>query len=130
MFTAKQVIEAIRGRPGVTVRTNDGPRPEPSSMGVKTVVARRLGCSWDTVDRYAKRYTTVQQALDTERELLIDMAEVKLGERVMMGEWPAIQFVLKTLGKERGYTERQEITGAEGGAMIINYTGNVNPEDV
>jgi len=45
-------------------------------------------------------------------------------------EWPAIKFVLVTLGKDRGYAERTEVTGAEGGAVVVKYTGNVDPGDV
>jgi hypothetical protein len=112
-YSAEQVIEAIR-----------------KSRGLLSVVAHRLGCTRQTVENYVKRYPTVDRAVKEERQKVIDVAEGKLFEKLQSGESWAIQFILKTLGKERGYTERTEVTGAEGGAMVIKYTGNVNPEDV
>jgi len=112
-YSAEQVIEAIR-----------------KSRGLLSVVAQRLGCTRQTVENYVKRYPTVDRAVKEERQKVIDVAEGKLFEKLQSGESWAIQFILKTLGKERGYTERTEVTGAEGGAMVIKYTGNVDPEDV
>jgi len=34
--------------------------------------------------------------------------------------------VLKTLGKHRGYVERQEVTGADGGAVIVKWDDENN----
>jgi len=36
----------------------------------------------------------------------------------------ALIFMLKTQGKDRGYTTRQEITGADGGDLNIHVTLN------
>ena len=43
---------------------------------------------------------------------------------VLAGNLGAIIFFLKTQGKERGYTERQEITGADGTALVIEYVND------
>jgi hypothetical protein len=48
----------------------------------------------------------LQQAKDE----FIDFAENKLVESVKKGDWKAIEFTLRTIGKNRGYAERQEIT--------------------
>lgn len=48
------------------------------------------------------------------KELRLDFLESKLIERINKGDTTATIFGLKTLGKSRGYIERQEITGAEG----------------
>ena len=100
-FTVEQMVAAIHG-----------------SKGIKTVVAQRLGCDWDTVTNYCKRYVTVAKALQMEREALVDLAEGKLTQAVSDGEWPAISFVLRTLGKERGWVERQEVSGASSAARV------------
>lgn len=53
------------------------------------------------------------------RESLLDVAESQLLKQVKKGNIAAIIFTLKTQGKSRGYVERQEITGANGGAIVF-----------
>lgn len=48
------------------------------------------------------------------RETRLDMAESQLDENIAKGNEASIFFLLKTLGKSRGYVERQEITSADG----------------
>jgi len=108
-FTAQQMIDAIR-----------------ASKGIKSVAARRLGCVRQTVDRYIREYATVAAAYEEERESIIDLAEGKMLQAVNDGEWPAIKFVLVTLGKERGYVERQqhEVGGKDGNAIEVTHDVN------
>lgn len=89
------------------------------ARGIKAVAAKILGCTRRTVERYAERYATVAQACHQARETLIDVAEGQLVKAVDSGEWPAVRYVLATLGKKRGYTERTEITGAGGEFLDI-----------
>ena len=81
------------------------------ARGIKAVAAKILGCDRHTVDNYIKRHPTVAKAYQEQRETLIDVAEGKLITKIDGDEWPAIKFVLATLGKDRGYTERHEIAG-------------------
>lgn len=81
------------------------------ARGVKAVAAQILKCDRHTVDNYIKRHPTVRRAYEEQRETLIDVAEGKLITKIEGDEWPAIKFVLTTLGKDRGYSERHEITG-------------------
>jgi len=84
---------------------------------------------------YCKRYATIQNALDAARarydEGLLDAAELKLYEAVESGEAWAIKYTLSTKGKARGYSERQEVTGADGGALTLDVKGYTmfNPAD-
>ena len=89
------------------------------ARGLLSVTANRLGCTRQKVENYVNRYPTVARAVVEEREKLIDVAEAKLFEQIQEGEQWAVQFVLKTLGKRRGYVERQEITGAESGPITL-----------
>jgi hypothetical protein len=54
---------------------------------------------------YCEKYPTVEQAKHDARGELLDVAEVKLWQAVQEGQHWAICFALRTLGKERGYSE-------------------------
>ena len=44
----------------------------------------------------------------------------------MNGEPWAVAMVLKTIGKHRGYVERQEVTGADGGSITVKWDESEN----
>jgi hypothetical protein len=96
-FTAAAVAEALTKNEGLVYMT-----------------ARKLGCSHVTVYRYIKRHPTVKAAFDAARGFLLDTAELKLRKAIQDGEQWAVTFALRTIGKDRGYTERQEISGPGG----------------
>lgn len=88
------------------------------SMGIKTAVARRAGCSVGTIDNALQRWPELAKQLEEERESIIDLAESQLVRAVNDGEMRAILFTLETLGRNRGWTKRQEITGADGVPLL------------
>lgn len=88
------------------------------SRGIKSAVAARLGCSRSTVDNALERWPELRQMLDYERDSIIDLAEVKLLQAVNEGEMRAILFTLETLGKERGWSKRTEVTGPDGAGLF------------
>jgi hypothetical protein len=49
--------------------------------------------------------------------------------KLIAGDTGAITFTLKTLGKSRGYVERQEITGKDGEAFGIEITRRAKSEN-
>jgi len=106
-YTTNQIIEALREK-----------------HGNLSAASRFLGCSRDTIARYIKTYPTVKSVADEERETLIDFAENQLFQQVKDGNITAIIFTLKTIGKSRGYVERQEVTGADGGKVQIEYVND------
>jgi hypothetical protein len=89
------------------------------SKGMTTVAARLLGCAVDTVYAYLERYPALAAAKAQQREGMTDVAELALYKAIQSGEAWAVCFYLKTQGKARGYVERQEITGADGGAIAV-----------
>lgn len=101
-YSTAKVIEALR-----------------QARGIKAVAAKLLNCHRQTIENYIKRHPTVARAYQEQRETLVDIAEGKLIKKVDADEWPAIKFVLVTLGKTRGYVERQEVTGAGGGPVVV-----------
>lgn len=64
--------------------------------------------------RRVKRSKKLQQAQLDAREQIIDLAESVVTKALLDGNWKVAVNVLKTLGKERGYCERQELTGGNG----------------
>ena len=89
------------------------------TFGMVTQAAKRLHCAPKTIYQRAKEVKAVQQAIDDSREEMVDIAELALRDCVTRKEPWAVSLVLKTLGKGRGYVERQEITGADGKAIAI-----------
>ena len=110
--TTEQVIEAVH-----------------KCHGILAAVARELKVSRQCVYRYVKTYSTIAQAVEDERETMLDVAEIELVKSVQKGNIVAIMFMLKTLGKSRGYVERWEHTGADGGSIKINWDDNAANND-
>ena len=111
-FTPKQVADTLT-----------------ETRGMVFLAAKKLGCSDDTIYNYAKRYKAVGDALRQQRGQFVDMAELKLWNAVNEGEAWAVQFALRTLGKERGYVERSEVTGKDGEAFVIEIKRRAESHD-
>ena len=91
-YTAQQMIDALM-----------------ATKGMKTLAARKLGCSYVTVQRYIEKYPTVRAAFEEAQEQSGDMVELKLLEQIQKGDTTAIIFALKTRYRSRGYNERLDI---------------------
>lgn len=87
--------------------------------GNVSAVAKAMKCSRQTITNYANEYPAVKTAIQDARENVLDLAESKLATAIRKGAPWAICFYLKTQGKSRGYVERQEHTGAEGGPILV-----------
>ena len=111
------VLDAIRGEGRWAA-----PNKVTTSAGVIQTIATRLGVHRNTVNNYKEKWVTVRDAIEDEKETPIDLAEVKLFDEINKGNITAIIFMLKTKGKNRGYVERQEITGADGEPVPIAIT--------
>lgn len=72
------------------------------------LAAKKLGVTARTVYNYAARYVSVQEAIDHSRGKVLDMAEQALYSAILKGEHWAVTFALRTIGRDRGYTERTE----------------------
>ena len=53
-------------------------------------------------------------------DVALDFAETSLFKQIQKGEAAATIFYLKTKGKRRGFIERQEIAGPDGGPVSVN----------
>ena len=79
------------------------------SRGMVSIAARLLKCNRQTIYNAAKQHPEIKEAMDGERELMLDTAELKLIESVNKGQAWAVCFFLKTQGRKRGYIEKQDI---------------------
>lgn len=89
--------------------------------GNVATIAQRLGVSRTTIYNYINKMSSVKAALEEARETMLDNIESKLYSKALGGNMTAIIFFLKTQGKSRGYTERTEISGPEGGDIGIDF---------
>jgi len=104
-YTQQQIIDALR-----------------ETKGMVYLAAKRLGCEAQTIYNYRDRYPAVRAEMEQQDGEVDDAAEMKLYQAIIAGEPWAVQFRLRTKGKGRGYTERTEITGANGDAVTIRLT--------
>jgi predicted DNA-binding transcriptional regulator AlpA len=79
------------------------------SLGIVSRACEMLGISRTTYYKYYNEDAEFKKQVDDIGEATIDFAESKLFELIKSGNITATIFFLKTKGRRRGYTERQEI---------------------
>jgi len=95
----------------------------PNSGGIISTIASRVGCNWHTAKKYIVEYPTVAAAYEDECEKVTDVAEATVITAMKDGDVQTAKWYLTMKGRGRGYalTQRQEISGADGGALRIEY---------
>lgn len=96
----------------------------PGSFGNISLVSRKLGIDRKTVCRYIDSFPEVKAAFEQEREAAIDFTESRLMQGINSGDLESIRFFLRTIGRRRGYGDRMEVTGQNGGAIIVQMTAD------
>jgi len=95
------------------------------SLGVVTTACKAVGVDRTTFYKYVNEDPAFKQAVDDVENIALDFAESQLHRQIQNGEVSSTIFYLKTKGKRRGYIERQEMTGKDGGPI---QTENVQPD--
>ncbi len=111
-FTAEQVVTALRETKGMVYQA-----------------AALLKCDAATIYNYCDRYASVRNELEMHVGTFDDIAESKLLQAVEAGAPWAIVFRLKTKARNRGYSERVEVTGADGGALRLAWAEHASSDD-
>jgi hypothetical protein len=88
------------------------------NRGNMSATAEALGVTRQAIAYRVQESTDLQDLVASLNEARIDVAEGKLDEAVMDGEAWAVAMTLKTIGKRRGYVERTEASGPNGGAIV------------
>jgi hypothetical protein len=78
--------------------------------GLTYIIANALGVSHSGISAKIAADPELSSVLREQRGRALDMAEAKLMQAVDKGEQWAITMILRTLGRERGYVERQEVS--------------------
>lgn len=94
-----------------------------------TEAAKALKITRQSLHRRISEDETLKQVVIDAREALVDLAESESRKQIKEGNTAIIIFTLKTLGKSRGYVERQEVTGADGGPIVVKGYATVTPDD-
>jgi hypothetical protein len=84
------------------------------SLGVVTTACKIAGIGRTQFYHWLKSDDEFAQEVNDIQNIALDFVESKLFENIKDGKTSEIIFYLKTKGKNRGYIERQEITGADG----------------
>lgn len=103
----------------------------PGTAGIITTIAARVGCAWHTAKKYIENYATIKDAYNAECERVLDAAEsVIIGDIVEQKDVQTAKWYLTMKGRERGYaqTQRSEISGPGGGAIVVNWEQPSDPD--
>jgi len=91
------------------------------SGGIMSTIAKKLGVNWHTAQTWCNKFEDTKQALQNEKDTILDMAESTVFKNIKEGNSQDAKWLLSTMGKKRGYSERHEITGADGGEVKIKW---------
>lgn len=87
----------------------------------KALACRTANISRTTLDTWISKFDTLRQSIEDMNEEVLDLAETKLLQALNNGEKWAIQYMLDTKGKDRGYTVRQEHKVDENASLRVVY---------
>ena len=95
------------------------------------LAAEVVGCSYRTILRRANQVKAIQDIIDKYSGRRTDVALLKLEQAINKGEpWAITLQIMKSKeGRSRGYVERQEVTGADGGAIVVDWDSIDNNQD-
>lgn len=71
----------------------------------------------------------LKQIIVDARETLVDDTESEARKQIKKGNTAIIIFTLKTLGKERGYIEQQDVKHSGSVDLVVKGYVSINPDD-
>lgn len=87
--------------------------------GNMAAVGRQCGVTRQGVWDFVQKHDKLKEVQTELRETFVDNIESGLYSEAIKGNVTAQIFILKTLGRNRGYVERQELAGAEGKPLEV-----------
>ena len=80
-----------------------------AAHGNVSLAAQKLGVNRRTIHRWMEKSPKLRALRDGLREKIVDKAEENVFAALDRGDLRVSMFILRTLGKNRGYTERREV---------------------
>ena len=90
-----------------------------NSAGIISSIAKRLDVDWHTAESWIQKYPSTLAAFAAEREGVLDMAEAAIFTAIKQGDTGSAKWILSTIGRKRGFTEKQEIEISGGISVTI-----------
>ena len=81
----------------------------PGSHGVQSIIAKKCGVDRSQITLFIRKNPELKELCLEEREKIIDVAENRLFKAADNGDKWAIDKIVSTIGKERGWVESQQI---------------------
>lgn len=99
------------------------------TLGIVTQACKMANVGRTTFYNYYNSDEEFKKKVDDIESITLDFVESQLHKQIKDGNTTATIFYLKTKGKQRGYVERQELTGRDGKDLPV-FTGfNFLPTD-
>ena len=92
------------------------------SGGIMSTIARKLGVTWHTADSWIRESGELMEALNDEKETILDMAESTLLKRIKEGDEQSAKWYLSKIGKQRGYGDSLAL---EGGDIPVSISAKI-----
>lgn len=87
--------------------------------GNLSAVAYAYGITRPAVEEFIKRNAAVlRPVLEESRNIALDTAEFQLMDKVRAGDWKAIELLLETIGRQRGYVKGLALGGMDSSGGI------------
>jgi transposase-like protein len=98
----------------------------PGTSGVLSEIARRIGCSRQTVYAWMNDHPEVARAIEEERQVSLDHAETTLYKAIESGDLSAAKYLLSTRGRDRGFSTRAELAAEiqQQGSVVVYLPDN------
>ena len=117
-------MSIVADSPGSSPKRKQGKRPPDEMLhqvimakaGIVSAVAEACGVTTRAVQRWSK-HPKVAAMFEEVRNARLDLAESTIIQAIKNRNITAANFYLKCHGKARGWVERQEVTGADGGPL-------------
>lgn len=91
-----------------------------ATAGIYRYAATKLKCAPNTVRNHVLKSPRLQEVLSEIANDTGDLVEHKIVEKIKRGDRTMLIFYAKCKLKDRGYVERQELTGPSGGPIELS----------